>query len=88
MKKEIKKIVKKCVIYYFIIGIIIGLSMFIYSLNHNDFKYAVLSNIYYGSEAGIFALIFMPIIIAFVGVLHALLLWYPIKLILKKFQNK
>lgn len=56
----VKTLMKKCTLLYFIIGVIIGVIMLLYSFSNSDFKWNIADNAYYGVTAGLFALLFMP----------------------------
>lgn len=77
-KITVKMLMKKCTIYYFIFGVIIGVIMLLYSFSNNDFKWNIIDRAYYGVTAGLFALLFMPFVMGIVGFFHSFMLWYPI----------
>lgn len=81
---DLKRLAKKCTLYYFILGIVIGVIMFSYSIVNQEFSWNVLETTYTGLTAGVFALVSMPIIMGLVGLIHAPLLWYLAIFICKK----
>jgi hypothetical protein len=83
----VKTLMKKCTLLYFIIGVIIGVIMLLYSFSNSDFKWNIADNAYYGVTAGLFASLFMPFVMGVVGFFHSFMLWYPMVWVYRKVFN-
>ncbi|MGO4500075.1 hypothetical protein AB4114_29795 [Paenibacillus sp. 2RAB27] len=83
-----RAVVKKSVIVYGILGLVIGLCMFIYSISSNDFVFNVGDKEVHGYQGGLLSIFFMPIIMAVVGAGHGVMFWFPIVYISRKITNK
>ncbi|OPZ92456.1 MAG: hypothetical protein BWY74_01571 [Firmicutes bacterium ADurb.Bin419] len=76
-KLNLKKIIKKCTLYYTLIGLAIGLAFFFLCVFNNNIPVNILTKSYYGVVAGLISLVLAPIIMAVFGFAHAVILWYP-----------
>ncbi|CAN7343574.1 hypothetical protein LJR153_001995 [Paenibacillus sp. LjRoot153] len=83
----LKMVIRRTFIVYGIIGVLIGISMLIYSLFNKDFTFYFGEKEVHGIVSGIIAVPFIPFIMAIVGFLHAIMLWFPIIYLYKKLTN-
>lgn len=85
---DLKTVVKKCTLYYTYLGVGIGVILFLAcTFNHNIPVY-INKEAYYGVVAGLIGLIFSPVIMAVVGLIHSVIIWYPILWIYRKISNR
>lgn len=85
---NLKKVMKKSTLYYTYAGVGIGVILFfVCTFNHNVPLY-INKTAYYGILAGLLGLISSPIIFAIVGVIHSIILWYPIMWIYRRISSK
>jgi hypothetical protein len=85
---NLKLAIKKCTIYYGLLGLAIGIIMFIVTIVNPTVPFHVGETQYYGLTAGILGLVFTPLVMGLVGFFHALLLWYPIIALYRYFKGK
>lgn len=83
--KEIRLLnfIKKTMYWYFFLGLLIGIIMFINSFFNDDFAFNVINREIHGIKAGFAGLISMPLTMIIVGFFHVLF-FYPIFKLLKK----
>ncbi|WP_148929730.1 hypothetical protein [Paenibacillus methanolicus] len=83
----LKKIIKKTIIIYAILGFLIGLGMFGYSLYDDKYVFHFGEKQLNGVVAGVIAVPFLTIIMAIVGFFHSLMFWFPLSFIYKKLRR-
>jgi phosphotransferase system glucose/maltose/N-acetylglucosamine-specific IIC component len=84
----LRKVIKKTIIVYSIIGLLIGLGMLIYSINNNDFTFHFGEKEVHGIVSGVIAVPFVPFIMAIVGFFHAIMFWFPLVYIYNKLTKR
>ncbi|OGO77775.1 MAG: hypothetical protein A2Y23_14915 [Clostridiales bacterium GWB2_37_7] len=85
---NLKQTIKKCAIYYGYFGLAIGIIMFFITLVNPTIPFHLGVKEFYGFTAGVLSLLFLPLIMVFVGLFHALMLWYPIIALFRYMKNK
>lgn len=83
---HLKSIVKKITLYYTLAGAGIGITLFSVCIIGQNIPIYILNKAYYGVQAGLFGLLFSPIILAIMGFVHSVILWYPIMWIYQKIK--
>lgn len=87
-KIKLNQTINKCILYYGVFGIVLGVIMFILTMIDPTIPFHVGEAEFYGFTAGILSLLSIPIIMAFVGLTHAILLWYPIIALFRRLMAK
>lgn len=87
-KINLKQTINKCIIYYGVLGLVIGLIMLIVTILNPTVPFHVGKTEYYGFMAGILSLLSMPIVFGFIGFTHAILIWYPIIVLIRYLKKK
>ncbi|MFC5453218.1 hypothetical protein [Paenibacillus aestuarii] len=85
----LKKVIRKTVFIYSIFGLIIGIGLLIASFFTNEV--VVQSGekvIVSGVKAGVISVPASVLIASFIGLIHAIVLWFPMVYIYKKLSNR
>ncbi|WP_438350661.1 hypothetical protein ACP8HI_08475 [Paenibacillus sp. FA6] len=83
-----RSIVKKSIIVYGILGLILGLGMYLYSLSSSDFTFNIGDKEIQGYKAGLISILFVPLIMAIIGAGHGVMFWFPIVYIYRKISKR
>ncbi|MDQ0352318.1 hypothetical protein J2R98_002162 [Alkalibacillus filiformis] len=88
-KKQLLKIViQKCLLYYSLLGLVIGVGLFFYSFFNENLTFQAGQNEIRGIKSGLIAIPFTPLVMSIVGLAHGIMMWFPIIYFLKKVLRK
>jgi hypothetical protein len=83
----VRNILRKSTIFYGISGLLIGLAIFIYSIFNSSSTFYIGSTEIHGIWSGLIAIVFIPLVMGFVGFVHGIFIWLPLVHIFKKITN-
>lgn len=72
-----KPFIKRCSIYYFYFGLLLGIVLFVVSLFNKNLTFTAGTTKFYGVKAAILGIVSIPLIMIIVGFIHSFFL-YPI----------
>ncbi|TNJ63765.1 hypothetical protein FE784_23890 [Paenibacillus hemerocallicola] len=85
----LKKVIRKTVLIYTIFGLIVGIGLLIASFFSDEIVFQSGEKVITrGVNAGLISVPASVLIASFVGLMHAIFLWFPIVYIYKKLSNR
>lgn len=85
----LKKVIRRTVLIYTIFGLIVGIGLLIASFFTNEIVVQSCEKVIAsGVKAGIISVPASVLIASFIGLIHAIFLWFPIIYIYKKLSNR
>lgn len=73
-----KKVVKTSAIVYSMLGLLIGIGLFVYSLFAETLTFYLGDKEVHGVASGLLAVLFVPLLMGIVGMAHGVMIWFPI----------
>ena len=83
-----KLVIKKSSLIYACLGLLIGIFIFVSSIIGIDIPFQFGNHEIHGIAAGMISIFFVPLVMAFVGAIHGIFIWFPITYILNKLLGK